>query len=71
LPLLLHATSVGDSLLLIALVHKKAEAWLASVQVLRNDEIMDTDLNQVLSSLQNEIAAELNGYVPAEDVASP
>jgi hypothetical protein len=67
--LLLHATSVGDSLLLIALVHKKAEAWLASVQVLRNDEIMDTDLDTVLSSLQNAIADELNNHVAAEDVA--
>jgi hypothetical protein len=69
--LLLHATSVGDSLLLIALVHKKAEAWLTSVQVLRNEEIMDTDLNRVLSSLQDVIADELNSQAAADDVATP
>jgi hypothetical protein len=61
--LLLHAIDVGDSLLVIALVHKRATAWLTSVQVLRNEEIMDTDLNKVLSELQNEIARELNRQI--------
>jgi hypothetical protein len=70
--LLLHGTSVGDSLLLIALVHTKAEAWLTSVQVLRNDEIMDPDLNRVLSSLQDVIADELNSHAAsADDLATP
>jgi hypothetical protein len=62
-PLLLHAIDAGDSLLVIALVHKRATAWLTSVQVLRNEEIMDTDLNKVLSELQNEIARELNRQI--------
>jgi hypothetical protein len=69
--LLLHATSVGDSLLLIALAHKKAEAWLTSAQVLRNEEIMDTDLNRVLSSLQDVIADELNSDPAADHLATP
>jgi hypothetical protein len=59
-PLILHALSVGDSLLVIALVHKNATAWLTSARVLRNDEITDADLNAVLSELQNEIAREMN-----------
>jgi hypothetical protein len=70
--LILHATSVGDSLLVIALVHKQTNAWLTSAQILRNQEIMDADLNEVLSELQNEIANELNSrYVPATEVAAP
>jgi hypothetical protein len=66
--LLLHAIEVGDSLLVIALIHKRATTWLTSVGVLRNDEITDTDLNRILSELQNEIARELNRQiVPAAE----
>jgi hypothetical protein len=56
----------------MALVHKQTNAWLTSAQILRNQEIMDADLNEVLSELQNEIANELNSrYVPATEVAAP
>jgi hypothetical protein len=71
-PLILQAISAGDSVLVIALVHKTATAWLTSVQVLHNAEIMNADLNDVLSKLQNEIAQELNSQdLPPAEVVTP
>jgi hypothetical protein len=69
--LILHAIRVGDSLLVIALVHKKAEEWLSAVQFFGNEEIVSSDLNKVLSALQNEIANELNRDLPAVDATTP
>ena len=63
-PLLpLHGIGVGDSLLLVALVHKKADAWVTSLRVLTDDEIMSMDANRVVSELQDEVARELNSHL--------
>jgi hypothetical protein len=68
---MLHGISAGDSLMVIALVHNGAKVGLTAVQILRNQEIMDTDLNSVRSALQNEIATELNrGRPDAAQVTS-
>jgi hypothetical protein len=56
----LHEISVGDSLLVVALMHKKADVWVTSLRVLANQEIMSTDANRIVSELQNEVARELN-----------
>jgi hypothetical protein len=64
-------SALADSLLVIGLFHKRAEAWVASLQVLRNQEIMDADLNEILAELQNEIANELNSQnVPVAQAAT-
>jgi hypothetical protein len=55
-----HGISVGDSLLVVALIHKKADAWVTSLRVLANQEIMSTDANRIVSELQSEVARELN-----------
>lgn len=55
-----HGINMGDSLLVVALMHKKADAWVTSLRVLANHEIMSTDANRIVSELQNEVARELN-----------
>ena len=57
----LHGIGVGDSL--VALVHKKADAWVTSLRVLTDDEIMSMDANRVVSELQDEVARELNSHL--------
>ena len=55
-----HGISMGDSLLVVALMHRKADAWVTSLRVLRNHEIMSVDANRIVSELQNEVARDLN-----------
>jgi hypothetical protein len=59
----LHGTSVEDSLLLVALIHKKADAWITSLRVVTDDEILSVDANHVVSELQDEVARELNRHL--------
>jgi hypothetical protein len=60
-PLLpVHGIGVGDSLLLVALMHKKADTWVTSLRVVTDDEIMSMDANRVVSELQDDVARELN-----------
>ena len=59
----LHGIGVGDSLLLVALVHKRADAWVTSLRVLTDDEIMSMDANRVVCELQDEVARELNSHL--------
>jgi hypothetical protein len=59
----LHGTSIGDSLLLVALIHRKADAWITSLRVVTDDEIMSVDANHVVSKLQDEVARELNRHL--------
>ena len=56
----MHGISVGDSLLLVALMHKKTDAWITSLRMLTDDEIMSTDANRLVYELQDEVARELN-----------
>jgi hypothetical protein len=53
----------GDSLLLVALIHNKADAWITSLRVLTDDEIMSVDANHVVSELQDEVGRELNSHL--------
>jgi hypothetical protein len=58
-----HGIGVGDSLLLVALMHKKADEWVTSLRVVTDDEIMSMDANRVVSELQDEVARELNSHL--------
>ncbi len=59
----LHGISVGDSLLVVALLHKKADAWATSFRIVADEEIMSTDVNRIVSDLQTDIARHLNSEI--------
>ena len=59
----LHGISAGDSLLVVALLHRKADAWVTSFRIVRDDDIMSVDMNGVTSDLQTDIARQLNSQL--------